>query len=201
MSAKSQIPFTYEDYKALPESRDRYELIDGEFYVTPAPTTTHQIVSKNIQFALESHVRRTGSGIVLNAPADVVLGSGSKRDVVQPDLLFIDRDRRQILTEAEIAGAPDLVIEILSRTTRKRDRGLKKTVYSRAGVREYWLVDVGRQLIDVFDLTAGADKKKRFTLGDELVSVVVPGLRLPLSEAFRPPFERPAPRPPRRRER
>lgn len=72
---KPQIPFTYDDYKQLPESRDRHELMDGDLYVTPAPTTRHQIVSKNLEFALERHVRAMGLGLVLHAPVDVVLGS------------------------------------------------------------------------------------------------------------------------------
>jgi Uma2 family endonuclease len=185
MSAKSPIRFTYDDYKSLPESRDRYELMDGDLYVTPAPTTTHQIVSKNIQFVLESHVRATGCGLVLNAPVDVVLGEGSERDVVQPDIVYIDGARFGIVAEAEVAGAPDLVIEIVSPGTERRDRGLKKTVYTRAGVREYWLVDASRKLIEVFDLgTTGSQARAWYGTNDVLVSAVVPGLRMPLAGVF-----------------
>jgi Uma2 family endonuclease len=185
MSAKSPIPFTYDDYKCLPESRHRYELMDGDLYVTPVPSTYHQIVSKNIQFALESHARATGCGLVLSAPVDVVLGDGPGRDVVQPDLVFIERARIDIVAEAEITGAPDLVIEILSPSTEDRDRGLKKTLYTRAAVREYWLVDTQQRSIEVLDLAdAGPGASTPFELGAVLLSAVLPDLCLPLDDVF-----------------
>lgn len=182
---KSAIPFTYEDYRSLPESPDRHELIDGDLYVTPPPTTRHQIVSKNIQFALERHVRATGRGLVLYAPVGVVLGEGAERSVVQPDLLFIDRSREEIVTEAEVVGAPDLVVEILSASTEQRDRGLKSALYARAGVREYWLVDARAGVIEVFTLGAGVyDTPVRHAGDGAVTSGVLAGLQLPLSEVF-----------------
>lgn len=182
---KSTIPYTYEDYQQLPESRDRVELIDGDLYVTPTPTPKHQIVSKNLQFALERHVRAAGLGLVLSAPVGVVLDDGDARSVVQPDLLFIDRDRLGIVTEAEIAGAPDLVVEILSPTTARRDTGLKKALYARAGVREYWLVDTDAESIAVLRLgNDGYSAPVTYGRGETLASAVVAGLELALDEVF-----------------
>jgi Uma2 family endonuclease len=121
-----RIPFTYEDYKILSASADqRYELMDGDLLLVPAPSTRHQIVAKNLLFLLEQHVRSTGSGQVLGAPLDVVLGRGSERSVVQPDTLYVSSARLQIVTALEVEGAPDLVVEVLSPATAERDRGMK----------------------------------------------------------------------------
>jgi len=187
MSAtKSPIPFTYSDYKSLPESRDRYELMDGELIMVPAPTTTHQLVVQNIAFLLVQHVRATASGRVLHAPVDVVLGEGRRRDVVQPDVVFVSTARAGIVTEPEIAGAPDLVVEVLSPGTEERDRGYKRTRYERSGVREYWIVDLKQRSIEVLSLgPSGFEAPVRYGPGDELASTVVPGLRVPVAEVFR----------------
>lgn len=182
-----KIPFTYEDYKVLSASADqRYELMDGELLLVPAPSTRHQIVAKNLLFLLEQHVRPTGGGQVLGAPLDVVLGRGSKRNVVQPDILYVSSTRLQIITTLEVAGAPDLVVEILSPATAERDRGMKKTLYARAGVREYWLVDPESELIEVFRLgKQGYEEPLRFDAGDRLVSSVLEGFTPPVHEVFR----------------
>jgi Uma2 family endonuclease len=162
-----------------------YELMDGELHVTPAPSTTHQAVAQNIEFMLMQHVRETRAGRVFHAPLDVVLGDGARRDVVQPDILFIDRAREHIITEPEVAGAPDLAIEILSPTTKARDPGLKNTIYARAGVREYWIVDPAQELVDVFTLGEdGYGAPVRFRAGDTLLSGVLAGLRMPLADVF-----------------
>ena len=188
MSAtKSPIPFTYEDYKSLPEAMDRrYELMDGELCMVPAPTTIHQNISQNIEFLLVQHVRATRCGRVLDAPVDVVLGEGSRRDVVQPDIVFVAAARAAIITPAEVAGAPDLVVEILSPGTEDRDRGYKKTLYERHGVREYWIVNPDEMSIYVYRLgPTGFQAPVRYGHGDHLVSAVVSDFRLPVVEAFR----------------
>ena len=185
-SANTRIPFTYEDYKSLPEAMDRrYELMDGELCLVPAPTTTHQRVSQNIEFALVGHMRATRCGRVLHAPVDVVLGEGKRRDVVQPDIVFISTARAAIVTESEIAGAPDLVVEVLSPGTVARDRGYKKTLYERSGVREYWIVDPAEKSVETFRLgVSGFGAPVRYRSGDTLTSGVVPEFRLPLGEVF-----------------
>jgi Uma2 family endonuclease len=186
-ATKSPIPFTYEDYKSLPEAMDRrYELMDGELCMVPAPTTIHQDISQNIEFLLVQHVRATRCGRVLHTPVDVVLGEGARRDVVQPDVVFVASARGAIVTPVEIAGAPDLVVEIISPASEDRDRGYKRTLYERSGVREYWIVNPADASIDVYHLSlTGFEAPVRYRLGDHLVSAVVSNFRLPIIEAFR----------------
>jgi Uma2 family endonuclease len=164
----------------------RYELMDGELCMMPAPTTTHQNVSQNIEFLLVQHVRATRCGRVLHAPVDVVIGEGSQRDVVQPDIVFVSPERTAIVTPAEIVGAPDLVVEILSPGTEDRDRGYKRTLYERSGVREYWIVNPDEASIEVYRLSpAGFAAPVRYGPADQLVSAAVPDFRLPVVEAFK----------------
>src|SRR3990167_9175925 len=124
-AAKLNIKFNYSDYLSLPEDK-RYELIEGDLHMTPAPLTIHQIISANLFFFLRQHVQENQSGLILNAPVDVVL---SDEDVVQPDILFISDERKGILKRENVQGAPDLVIEILSSSTAHRDLHIKKKLY------------------------------------------------------------------------
>jgi Uma2 family endonuclease len=186
MISRPQIPFTYDDYKSLTESSDqRYELIDGDLYMNPSPTVTHQVISRNLALRLQQHVSATRCGRVLYAPLDVVLGEGENRSVVQPDILFVSNERAGILTEDEIVGAPDLIVEILSPGTAKRDAGIKKALYARSGVREYWIVDPKLESIEVFSLGPGGYAPPvRYKLGARLVSKVVPGFEVALDAVF-----------------
>ena len=145
MTIANPLKFTYEDYLNAPTDK-HYELLDGELVMTPAPGERHQSISillgsKLLQFASEH-----GLGRVYLAPFDVVL---SDVDVVQPDLLFVAHERGHIITPANIQGAPDLVVEILSPSTAERDRTFKRTLYAKHGVNEYWLVDPDAQEITV----------------------------------------------------
>ncbi|MGH8654832.1 MAG: Uma2 family endonuclease [Gammaproteobacteria bacterium] len=181
------IRFTYEDYKSLPESMEkRYELLDGDLLMVPAPTTYHQFVSRNLEFILHSFARTHGLGNVLYAPVDVVLGTGKDREVVQPDVLFISRGRTAIIAPAEIQGAPDLIVEVLSPGTEERDRGYKRHLYGRYGVLEYWIVDPEAETIDVIR-AAGAEFELAMTCGvnQTLSSSIFPGLEIDLHEVFR----------------
>jgi Uma2 family endonuclease len=184
---KRDIPFTYEDFKRLSAStEERYELLDGELYIMPAPATIHQIVSKDLQFLLEWHVRKAGCGQVLNAPLDVVLGEGAARSVVQPDIVFISNERLGIIEEFEIVGAPDLVIEILSPSSAQRDRQNKKALYARSGVREYWVVDPSAKSIEAFFAVHGHfGEGIVYGLDDRLASAVLGGFEPQLREIFR----------------
>ena len=122
-TARPRIPYTYEDYKSLPASMDRrYELLQGELYTVPAPTTVHQRIALNVEIILALHVRRNALGEVFHSPVDVVFGAGQQRQVAQPDVVFISAGRGDIVTREEIAGPPDLVVEILSPGTEERDR-------------------------------------------------------------------------------
>ena len=175
-----RIKFTYRDYLLLPE-QDRRELIEGDFYVAPSPSTRHQDISANLGMILRMFVNENGLGTVLWAPMDVVL---SDTNVVQPDILFISNERRGIITENNISGAPDLVIEILSLSTADRDRQLKLALYARFGVREYWIVDPDSKSIQVMELgDEGYDIIRNYESGEALSSVL-PEFRATLDEIF-----------------
>lgn len=187
--SRHPIPYTYEDYKSLTESSDqRYELIDGDLYMTPSPSVRHQTVSMKLASLLQQHIGATRCGRVLSAPLDVALGTGEQRCVVQPDILFVSNDRAGIVAQNEIAGAPDLVVEILSSGTAQRDRRLKKALYARSGVSEYWIVDPEFERVEVFLLSGdGYSEPRVHESADRLVAVVVPGFELPVAELFRDP--------------
>ncbi len=178
---KTRIRFTYEDYLQLPEDK-RYELMEGEFYMIPSPGWSHQTISKNLFRILDDYITSRKLGETRFAPLDVVL---SEEDVVQPDILFISKERSFIITERNIQGAPDLVIEILSPGTRERDRGLKRKLYAKYGVEEYWIVDPEEQSIEVLKLSeAGFETAGVYKKGGILSSPLLEGLHLNLEEIF-----------------
>ncbi len=184
---KPRIKFTYEDYKSLPESETkRYELLEGELVMVPSPTEYHQRISGNLEFILRQFVRERDLGRVYDAPLDVVLGEGEEREVVQPDIFFISKERSRIIAEEEIRGAPDLVVEIISPGTAERDRTYKKTLYARHGVREYWIVDPDAKTVEVFSLgERGFELIRTYKSGEVLNSPLLEGLEVPLEEVFR----------------
>ncbi len=181
----SRVKFTYEDYLLFPDDGKRHELIDGEHFVTPSPIIKHQRISVKLLTALENFLKQSGVGEVFAAPCDVVL---SDVDVVEPDLLLVLSTHASIITEKNIQGAPDLVIEILSERARKTDEVIKRKLYERYGVTEYWIVDPELETIKIYRLT-----DKRFVrqaelsreAGNTLSTSLLPGLQIPLSEIFR----------------
>jgi Uma2 family endonuclease len=181
MSVSQWHRFTYEDYARLPDDR-RYEVIDGGLFVTPAPTPFHQIVGRRIQRLIEDYVEKGRLGIVINAPCDVVL---SQFDVLQPDVFFISSGRLQMVGEKYISDAPDLVVEVLSPGTRRRDRTLKAKRYARFGVREMWIADPDRKTIEVHVNAAETFRRHAVYAGkDKLMSPLLPGLEIPLEQVF-----------------
>ena len=183
---RPQVRFTYEDYKSLPESETRrYELLEGELVLVPSPTEYHQRISRNLEFILWKFVKERNLGWVYDAPLDVVLGEGDAREVVQPDIFFISKEREGIIAEEEIRGAPDLVIEIISPGTEERDRHYKKTLYARHGVREYWIVDPEAKAIEVYvPGEKGFELVKAYKVGETLKSPLLQGLEVDLGEVF-----------------
>ena len=178
---QAKVKLTVADYMKTPDDV-RYQLIDGELILAPSPTSRHQFVSVRLTVALFKFVEQHRAGVVLQAPLDVIL---AEHEVFQPDILFVSNDRREIMTPANIQGAPDLVVEILSPSTRRNDRGHKLDVYSRYGVREYWIVDPDAGLVEV--LTAGDSGlalAATFSLEDVLVSPLLPGLVVELDQVF-----------------
>src|SRR5438132_4535687 len=132
------IKLTYEDYVDLPDDGRRYEILDGELEVSPAPAPRHQAVSLNLVWILHGHVQERGLGSVYYAPIDVILADTS---IVQPDLVFIAAGRESIVSSRGIEGAPDLAVEILSPWSVRRDRVAKAARYARYDTRPYWRAD------------------------------------------------------------
>ena len=148
---KGKIVLTYEDYVLLPNDRNRYEILEGELTVTPAPSTKHQTASGNLFVLLAHYIKQRDLGKLFYAPIDLILESTS---VLQPDLLFVSKPRQRIITEKAIEGAPDLVIEILSPGTSRTDRVTKAQIYTRYGVPAYWIVDPEQEVIEIYLLEA-----------------------------------------------
>ncbi len=176
---------TYEDYLAFPDDGRRHQLIDGEHVVTPAPSLRHQDVLGNLYTALKDYLRERPIGKVYIAPVDVVLSAAS---VVQPDLLFVFSDRRDILAGDRIDGAPDLVVEVLSSSTRRLDQGAKRTLYDRFGVRECWLVDPDSETVTVHRRASDGSFPEMPPLSREVADVLTTpllvGFAVGLSELF-----------------
>ena len=173
---------TYEDYLLFPDDGKRHEIIAGDHYMTPAPKTKHQRVSFNLTIALGSFVKQRSLGMVLAAPCDVIF---SDENIVQPDLLFVSTARAAIVTEDNIRGAPDLVVEIISETTRKKDEVTKRKLYERFGVVEYWIVDPELETVKIFKRAEqgyGRAIELSKEANDVLATELLPGFRLALTE-------------------
>jgi Uma2 family endonuclease len=173
---------TYEEFRQLPDDGKRYELIGGEVHLTPAPHTKHQYVVHNVDIALSVYVQKSSLGEVWEAPLDVRL---SEDTALQPDLVFVASKRLEIVREEFIAGAPDLVVEVLSASTAVHDRATKLPIYAKAGVPEVWLIDSQAKTVEVLKLQG----KKYFvnaTLAGEQVLTfdLFPGWQLPLHDLF-----------------
>ena len=178
-AVKPKPKLTYEDYASLPDD-ERCELIDGELIPMPSPTALHQTLLKKLALGfmvLESR----GLVTMFFAPLDVIL---SNFDVVQPDLIFVFSERAHIIGDY-IRGAPDLLVEILSPSTERRDRIAKRVLYARHGVGEYWLVDPYAKTVTVLLLGAnGYNTHAVFGEGDTLTSPTLAGFALNLSDLF-----------------
>lgn len=137
----------------MPDDGWRYEVIEGELRMNPAPSFWHQEASFNLSLELGNFVKRQRLGKVVTAPIDVKLGELA--NPVQPDILFIHKDRLDIIQERWIDGPPDLIVEILSPSNWIDDRRTKYRLYALSGVREYWIVDPDKRQIEVFVLRRG----------------------------------------------
>ena len=178
------LQFTYSDYRSLPENGKRYQLVDGDLLMmAPAPSYRHQAILRNLEYPLLQFVERNRLGTVLFAPLDVVL---SDTDVVQPELLFLSTAHRDRIVTEGVRGAPDLVVEILSPSTRELDLTVKRKLYARYEIPEYWIVDPDAQTIAVYRLAEDPEKPLRtYQAGQSLQSPLLPGLMIPLNDVFR----------------
>ena len=181
-TTKLRTKLTYEDYRNTPDD-ERYELIDGDLVKLVSPGHAHQRTRMKLGIRMYTFVERRNLGEVYFVPFDVVL---SDTDVVQPDLLFVSRERLHIITEDNIQGAPDLAVEILSPSTSARDRGYKRDLYAKHGVKEYWQVDTDAKRITVLSLNAHGDYDvvAVYGVGQTLASPLLPGFALNLDEIF-----------------
>jgi Uma2 family endonuclease len=171
--------WSYEDLLLLPEDGKRHELIDGEHFVSPSPTPRHQGVSMNLVRILSAHVHATRCGTLFSAPLDVVL---SPHDVVEPDILFVAAGRRHVIGERGLEAAPDLAIEILSPASRRIDAVLKRHLYEKHGVAEYWIVDPETKAVEVLRRRGGRLRPEPPSV--VLATPLLSGLELPLAEIF-----------------
>jgi Uma2 family endonuclease len=179
---------TYQDLLGLPEDLLRHELIDGEHLMSPAPNSKHQRVVVNLAWLIRAYLEDCPMGRVYVAPYDVVF---SDFDVAEPDLLYVSAEReRLLLKERCLAGAPDLVIEVLSPSTARIDAGKKRWLYGRYGVSEYWIVDPLKETIRVYRLADGLlQHSSELVRGDgtsvpSLSTPLLPGLEIPLATVF-----------------
>lgn len=176
---------TYDDYCLIPNDGKRYEVIHGELFMSPSPIMRHQRISMSLTLLLGNYVEEEGIGILLVAPMDVLL---SEHNVVQPDLLFISNDSASIISEKNIQGAPDLLIEILSEGNRRHDEVVKRKLYESFGVQEYWVIDRVLETVKVYQLE-GVRYAKAIELsveqGDVLTSPLLPKFECTLIEVFK----------------
>lgn len=180
---KVSIPrITIEELDRLPEDGNRYELIDGELYVSPSPNTRHQKASIRLLQFLLPFVDKHGLGRVFHAPMDVTLEPRTQTRV-QPDLLFVAQSREHIIQEKGIYGAPDLVVEIVSQSSHWADLYDKRDLYRRCGVAEYWIVDPDERYVLVYRFAESTEARK-LVASDTLNTPLLPGLEIPVASVF-----------------
>jgi Uma2 family endonuclease len=177
---------TYEDFLSFPDDGLRHELINGEHYVTPAPVIMHQRLLSRLYLQLGNSLAQEPIAECFFAPCDVVL---SFHDVVEPDLLVVLRGQAEIVTEKNVQGAPAIAVEVISPGTRRRDERLKRDLYERAGVREYWIVYPDRGVVRVCRRAENGTFETAVELSaamaESLTSPLLPGFSAPLADLFR----------------
>jgi Uma2 family endonuclease len=174
---------TYEDYCLLPDDGKRYELIEGELFVSPSPSTRHQLVSVRIVTELEQALGKTGLATVFHAPTDLLLANTT---VVVPDLVIVGAARASIITRRALEGPPDVVVEILSPSSVDRDGYIKRRLYEKFAIPEYWLIDPEEDLVTVHRLDEGTyGIRARYDRESVLESPEFPTLEIPLADVFR----------------
>lgn len=178
----TSVKFTYQDLLTAPDDGNRYEIFEGELIVTPSPAIKHQIVHANLFNTLFNYVKKHKRGRVLSAPTDIYF---DEETVVKPDILFISKNRSNILKEQRVHGAPDLIVEILSPGTAERDRGFKFRRYEKEGVQEYWLVDPVEENMEIYVLNEkGYELHGRFSDNDTVFGSMFANLSFQLSELW-----------------
>jgi len=182
---RSAVKLTYDDFVLFPDDRKRHELIDGEHYVTPSPNLRHQRVLGRLYLAIGNYLAIHPVGEVFCAPLDVVF---SHFDVVEPDILYVSHERAaEVLVPQHVRGVPELVVEIASKGTRRRDGTIKRRLYERVGVSEYWVVDPEIDVVRVYRNTGNIFERPielRRDAGDTLTTPLMQGLEIALAGVF-----------------
>ena len=179
MATSTTPRLTYEDYANTPDD-ERYELIDGELIVVPSPSLAHQGSQMSLGARMYMFASERDLGWVLSAPMDVLL---SDSDVVQPDLLFISKQREDTITEDNIQGVPDLVVEILSPSTSRRDWNEKRELYALHGVKEYLVMDPSNKIVWRMLLKDGnLEIEQTYYEGDTIETSVLEGFTVAVND-------------------
>jgi Uma2 family endonuclease len=172
----------FDDWLQTPDDGRRYEILGGEFFVSPPPNLLHQRISKNLFLKLSQHLEATAAGEAFYAPVGVKL---SEENVVEPDLVVVLEENRHRIGTQAIEGPPDLVVEILSPGTAGRDLGPKRALFERGGVPEYWIVDPEAATVEVLGLAGGAYRRiGLFGHGEHLRSRRLVGLEIAVEAVF-----------------
>jgi Uma2 family endonuclease len=173
---------TYEEYASWPDDGRRYEILDGEAVEVSSPGSDHQDVVPNLREQVKAFLRRNRAGRSFVAPLDVVLET---HWIVQPDVLAVRRENLRIVGKKAVRGVPDLVAEVLSPNTEDRDRGIKRDLYERVGVRELWLVDVDARALWQFAREGTGFREVGVHRGDaRFQSTAFPGMEIELGEVW-----------------
>ena len=182
MLATHARPITRHEYAQIPFGAPNYQLIEGDLVMAPSPGSFHQDIVLNLAAIFRDHLRAHPVGKIYVAPLDTYL---SDLNVYQPDLLFIRKENLSIIEEHGVEGAPDLAIEILSKTTSKYDLGIKRTVYARTGVEELWIVDPTKRTLALYRLAENADTPAAtYRARQKFASTLLPGLTIELAAVF-----------------
>jgi Uma2 family endonuclease len=183
MATRSHIKLLAEDIWDTPDDENRYEIIDGELYVTPPPSLAHQRVVSVLLALLRSHADAHHLGEVFVAPLGVVLDPTSG---VQPDIVFVSPRRAEIMSERGLEGAPDLAVEVLSPSTANRDRGIKMRRYAASGIDHYWIIDPRNRTLEAYRLESdGYESVANLTQDDVFQPELFPGLAIRLADFWR----------------
>lgn len=176
-------PLTVHDYMQLPEDSGRkWELIEGEIHMSPAPNRFHQTIVANLVVLLANHLKSHPRGKVFVSPFDVLL---TDINAYQPDVSYFSKARYTSLTEQGADGAPELAVEVLSPRSEKHDLGVKKEIYARTGVEELWIVDPTKRTVTIFQLDESTTTP-RATLSESkmITTPLLPGLKIKVRDVF-----------------
>jgi len=184
MAAQIEPLMTVADLEAMPEDGNRYEVIEGELFVSRAPGLPHQLLSGNILYEFKKYLSLNPIGVIVTTPGLIL----DQYSGVIPDLVFFSHGRgAEIIANERLIAAPDIAIEILSRGSENvaRDRVAKRQLYAKHGVKEYWIVDSESRAVEIYRLSVkGLELNALLKIGDEITSPLLPGFSSALANIF-----------------